>query len=81
MSDNQSQKSSATNKTSRNKTKICGYDGKEESNKWTRHYDNHHPRMERVEWVPGKPLLDKPWCINWKEIIADKKIEPIDRLP
>ena len=81
MSDTQSQKSSNTNKTSRHRVKICAYDGKPEGPNYVWHAKVHHGGIPK-EWVEGEPLLDEPWCSNWKEIIADKtkKVEPMNVL-
>lgn len=66
MSDNQSQKSS---RSSRHAAKICAYDGKEETNGYYRHNKRHHQGLEPKLWIEGEPLLDKPWCTNWEDVI------------
>lgn len=81
MEDALSQVSGRSNATNRNRTKICAYDGKSEGPAWSRHYDRHHPDMERKEWVPGEALLGEPYCDNWFEISVDKTIDPINARP
>lgn len=64
---------------SRHRTTICVYCCKLESS----NYDDRARKQQRgqkQEWVERGPLLDGPWCTNWKEIIADptlNQLEPI----
>ena len=80
MSDNQSQKSSTTNKSSRHRIRICAYDGKVETSNYILHARTHHGGVF-TEWAQGEPLLDKPWCDNWLEFITNKKAIAINPLP
>ena len=65
MSDTLSQKPS-TNKKRR--IKICAYDGKPEDKYYVYHAKIHHDGKAK-EWIEGEPLIEEPWCKNWKEII------------
>ena len=80
MSDTQSQKSSATIKTSRHRIRICAYDGKLDGPNYISHANAHHDGVY-TEWVPDEPLFDKPWCANWKEIIENPNLTPIGTIP
>lgn len=80
MSDKQSQKSSATNKTSRHKIKICGYCGKGEGPNYQRHNDEKHSGQVPLIWNPDEDLKETSWCTNWKEMIEDPKATAIEKL-
>ena len=79
MSDNLSQVSGTSKTANRNRTKICAYDGKPESSNYVGHANIHHGGIPK-EWIPGEELLEKPWCSNWKEVIKDNNVTPMDTL-
>ena len=64
MSDTQSQQSSKSQSSNRNRTKICAYDGKVESSNYFSHARAHHGGVF-TEWVQDEPLKGEAWCINW----------------
>ena len=78
MSDNGSQISKSSN---RHRAKVCAFCGKVESALYARHAENHHGKGTQQEWVPDEPLIEEPWCDNWKEFITNSKAMAINILP